>query len=521
MSDTDPTGASESAGGSSEEGTERSDSVAEPAGNAAEVSPSAAEASASATGAAGESGTDPAGESGAEDTPAVADDAMPASAAAPASPATASPPSPPAAPAKKPRARRSRAVISWILIVLASLLIPISVISAWAIRTVTNTDQYVATMSPLARDPVIVDHLADRATDALFSTGVVQNKVTDVLGPKAKPIITPIVSEVKTYVHGLALKVFESPKFGQLWDALNRHTHEALVSVLEGKHNALLQKIEKNGKIVLNVSPTLQTIIDKANARGITLFNPLKAVLSKGDNGLSVTIVSTEQVSKYSGYFNLLVKLGWWVPVIAVVLGILAIVVAVERRRALLRVAVGVALFTLVILALLAVGRNIFLNKVVQHSYRQDVSAAVWDTLLRYLKTDFRWMLLVSVLVALVAWVFGPARWAVAIRSAFVRAWRWVAGQTHELSRKTGDAAAESSGARRTAGWVAEHVNALRIVGVVVAAGFLLFGGNLTGWSLLVIVIVLAVYLALVQLVVVWARRVSGEPSAPATPGVS
>ena len=63
--------------------------------------------------------------------------------------------------------------------VLASLLIPISVISAWAITTVTNTDQYVATMAPLARNPVIIEHLANKATDKLFSTHTVQNKVTD------------------------------------------------------------------------------------------------------------------------------------------------------------------------------------------------------------------------------------------------------------------------------------------------------------------------------------------------------
>ncbi len=39
----------------------------------------------------------------------------------------------------------------------------------------------------------------------------------------------------------------------------------------------------------------------------------------------------------------------------------------------------------------------------------------------------------------------------------------------------------------------------LRILEVAVAALFLVFGGNLTGWSLLVIVIVLAVYLGLLQ----------------------
>ena len=70
------------------------------------------------------------------------------------------------------------------------------------------------------------------------------------------------------------------------------------------------------------------------------------------------------------------------------------------------------------------------------------------------------------------------------------------------------------SGCGARGGWILEHLNGLRIVGVVVAALFLVFGGNLTGWSLLVIVIVLAVYLGLLQLVAAWAKRVAApEPA--------
>ena len=160
------------------------------------------------------------------------------------------------------------------LVVLASLLIPVSVISVWAIRTVTNTDQYVDTMAPLARNQVIDEHLAAKATDALFSTHIVQNKVTAALPPKAKPIVTPIVNQVHSYVEGLALSFFESPRFGKLWDTLNRHTHDAVVDVLTGKQSPLTKKLEKGGGIVVNVTPALNNIIDKANAKGVTLFNP-------------------------------------------------------------------------------------------------------------------------------------------------------------------------------------------------------------------------------------------------------
>src|SRR5208283_4198428 len=168
---------------------------------------------------------------------------------------------------KAPRARRTRGITAWVLVVLASLLIPISVISVWAIRTVTNTDQYVATLAPLARNPVVVDHLAAKATDELFLTHIVQDKVTAALPAKAKPIVTPIVNEVHSYVYGLALKVFESPKSGQLWDSLNRHTHDPVIDVLSGKSTPLTKKLEKAGGIVVNVTPALNNLIDQANAK--------------------------------------------------------------------------------------------------------------------------------------------------------------------------------------------------------------------------------------------------------------
>lgn len=418
--------------------------------------------------------------------------------------------------APKPASRHlARRISVWVLVVLASLLIPISVISVWAIRTVTNTDQYVETMAPLARNQVIVDHLAAKATDALFSTHIVQNKVTAALPPKAKPIVTPIVNQVHGYVEGLALKFFESPKFGTLWDKLNRHTHDAVIDVLTGKETPLTKKLEKGGGVVVNLTPALNNIIDKANAKGVTLFNPVKAVLAQGDK-LSLTVVSKSQVSKFSGFFNLIVKLKWVIPAIALALAALGIGIAVERRKTLLRMAIGVALLTMVLLAGLSLGRITFLNHAGQ-SVNRDVAAAVWDTMLRFLKTDLRWTLLISVLVALGAWLAGPARYAVWIRSTVAKGGRWVAAQWHTLTSGAGRAAAGSDRARRTGGWITEHLNGLRIVGVVVAALFLVFGGNLTGWSLLIIVIVLAVYLGLLQLVAAWARKVANPVAGSGT----
>ena len=362
-----------------------------------------------------------------------------------------------------------------------------------------------------------MDHLAARATDALFSTHIVQKKVTEALPAKAKPIVAPIVNEVHSYVYGLAVKVFSSPQFGQLWDTLNRHSHDAVIDILTGKKTPLQQKLEKGGGIALNLSPALNNLISSANSHGVTLFNPIKAVVGQGGTGLSFTIVSKQQVSKFSGLFNLIVKLKWAIPVIALVLAILSVVIAMEHRKTLLRLAIGVALVTMLLLAGLSLGRITFLNQAAGGGFNRQAAGAVWDIVLRFLKTDLRWMLLVSVLVALGAWLAGPARYAVWIRSTCAKGGRWVGAQAHALSAGTGQAAAGSERVRRTGGWILEHLNGLRIVGVIVAALFLVFGGNLTGWGLLVIVIVLAVYLGLLQLVAAWARKVSGSTMSSGT----
>ena len=210
-------------------------------------------------------------------------------------------------------------------------------------------------------------------------------------------------------------------------------------------------------------------------------------------------------------------KLRWWIPFIALALGILSIVIAVQRRKTLLRLTIGIALFTLVLLGVLAYGRGVFIQQATSHNLNGDVSAAVWDTMLRFLKTSLRWTVLASVLVAFFAWVFGPARYAVTIRSGCAKGGRWVAAQWRALTGAAGAAAEESDRVRRSGGWILEHLNLLRVAGVAVAALVLLFAGNLTGWGLLIIVIVLAVYLGLLQLVAIWARRVS-SPAAGSRP---
>ena len=181
--------------------------------------------------------------------------------------------------------------------------------------------------------------------------------MTGLLPAKAKPLVVPITNQVKSYAHGLALKFFESPAFGKLWDGLNRHTHEAVVDIMEGKTGPLSTDSRRRRHRGQR-RPGAQHHRHELDQRGVTLFNPVKAISTRADKGLAITIVSKDQIDKYSALFNTIVDLGWAVPVTALVIGVLSIAVAVERRKALLRVSLGVSIVTLLFLAALATGRN-------------------------------------------------------------------------------------------------------------------------------------------------------------------
>ena len=60
--------------------------------------------------------------------------------------------------------------------------------------------------------------------------------------------MAPVVTQVHSYVDGLAVKLFSSPKFGKLWDTLNRRSHTAVINILTGKQTPLQKKLAKGDR---------------------------------------------------------------------------------------------------------------------------------------------------------------------------------------------------------------------------------------------------------------------------------
>ena len=96
--------------------------------------------------------------------------------------------------AERPYGRGRRVIVALLLIV-ACVLAPLSVLAVWTRNTLLDTDQYVSTVAPLATNEAIIDAAAANITAALVSETDVEAKVRDALPPRAD-FIAPAVAQL-------------------------------------------------------------------------------------------------------------------------------------------------------------------------------------------------------------------------------------------------------------------------------------------------------------------------------------
>ena len=142
-----------------------------------------------------------------------------------------------------PRSGRWRSWVAGLLIVLAAILAPLSVVAAWARDEVGNTDRYVATVTPLASDPDVqaavtnritneiinvlnIPELLDQTVTALSTLGSAPDSRTSLTS-----LATPLANGVRSFISDKVAAFVASDAFQQAWIAANREAHKAMVAV--------------------------------------------------------------------------------------------------------------------------------------------------------------------------------------------------------------------------------------------------------------------------------------------------
>ncbi|MFJ8212523.1 hypothetical protein [Streptomyces sp. NPDC096033] len=324
------------------------------------------------------------------------------------------------------RHKRVRYAGASVLLLLALLLSPIAVVSAWVDDTITDTDRYVQTVAPLADEPAVQNAVNDKLT-----AGVVANvdvkAITEALGRALKqadapPLVVeksqalegPLKSALTSAVHAVVAKVVASDQFETVWTEANRRAQAAVVNVLTGEGSSAVAS--KGDTIVLDLGTLTDQLKERLTAAGFEKASAIPAVDKQ------IPLLKVDKLDKAQNAMRLLNVVGVWLPVVALALAALAIWCAPAHRVWLMATAIGVGVMMGVLLVALAVARRIYLDSVPPATLPPDAAAVIYDTLVRFLRESARTLIVVAVVTLLAAYLYGPGRGARLVRTEARRA---------------------------------------------------------------------------------------------------
>jgi hypothetical protein len=377
---------------------------------------------------------------------------------------------------------KGRKVAVALLLVVASILAPLAVISVWTKNTLLDTDQYVDTVGPLARNEAIIDAAARNISDALISSTDVEAKIKDALPPRAQFIAGPVSESLETLIQRVAVRLLSSDQFETVWERANRRAHDQVVDVLTGEGKTVETA---NGEVVVNLTPVVDRVKKKLNDLGIDVFNDVSAERISP----RLVLFQSDELEQAQGLTNLLQKGAVVLPIVTLLLFAAAIALSRARRKTVLHAGLGLAIGMLVILTAFNVGRTFYLDAV--KSANRDAAAAVYDQVLNFLRLSARTGFVIGILIAIGAWLAGPTSTATRLRA---------------LTKGGADRELATDG---FAGWVARSRTGLRIAYVALGAIVLVAWSHPKPITVLVIALIVVILMVVTEVV----SRVEPEPT--------
>ncbi|WP_329119803.1 hypothetical protein [Streptomyces sp. NBC_01465] len=389
---------------------------------------------------------------------------------------------------QRPVHHRVRSTFAVVLIVLAAILTPLAAVAVWTSDEIGDTDRYVATMAPLASDPDIQAGVTNRVTNAVMEHVDVNGLLSEVAPadrPKLDLLISqvgkPLTSGLTSFVHSTVERFVSSDAFATIWTGLNRAAHTAVDKALTS---------DNGNKVTIDLAPVIDKVKTQLVDDGLNIASKIPEVHT------SFTVVDSDAVGKARTGFRLLQIMGVWLPVVVVLLAVGGVLLAVRRRRAAITAALLIAAGALVLGLGLVIFRSLYLDKLPE-TVSQPAAAAVYNTLVEFLRTSVRMVAVLGAVVALGAWLTGPGRWAARAREM----WSGGIGAVQSAANLDTGAAGQWMRAKKT--WLNWGV-------VAVAVVVFLLWSHPTGLVVLVIALLTLLALALVEFL-------AADPEAPVT----
>ncbi|BBA97845.1 putative integral membrane protein [Actinacidiphila reveromycinica] len=368
--------------------------------------------------------------------------------------------------ARLPERHRLRSALASLLIILAALLAPLSVVAVWVADDVADTDRYVRTVEPLASKPDVQAAVTANVTTAIMRRIDIDTLLSQV-APDKRPGVkealgalnAPITEGVRNLVRQTVATFVASDAFRTLWAQLNRRAHAAFVGALTGDSGTAVRV--EGDTVTLDLAPVVEQVKQRLVDSGLTVASNIPPVQAQ------YTLIESENVKRAQTGFRVLQLAGNWLPVVTVLLAAGGVLLAARRRRALATVALAVAATVAGLGIGLSVFRIVYLDRL-PAKIDERAAGTVYDQMVHFLRESVLMVIVLGVVVALSAWLSGAGRWAVRVRAAWVSA---IAAVRQAVGVSTGPVGS----------WVHRYRHLLHWLVVLVAAVVLVLWSYPTG----------------------------------------
>ncbi|CAB4905106.1 MAG: hypothetical protein F2806_06120 [Actinobacteria bacterium] len=308
-----------------------------------------------------------------------------------------------------------RSVASLLIFLLAALLTPSAIVGHWGHRTVTDAEQYIATVGPLASDPIIQQAVGAEVTKVLVEKIDTTALVDSFLGNFVKnPTINerlsgPIAAGVNGLIGQAVDRVLASPAFETVWITANTAAQKSLMYLLEGNPQGIIQR---NGdQIVLDTTSLLKEVQTQIVASGLSIA----ANVTIPETGNQVVLFETPLIGQIQTIYSFTSPILKWFPLIVAALFALSIALARRRPRVVLTLGIVLTITAIIMLLSLSSAETLAEGKLNAQGLGLAL-IAFWTTFFSYLVGGLQALLLLGVVAIVAGWFAGRSSYAGILR---------------------------------------------------------------------------------------------------------
>lgn len=392
---------------------------------------------------------------------------------------------------------RGRGFAAWTILVVAALLLPVAFTAFWAQRTLVDTERYIATVAPLAKDPTIQQAVGDKVSSVLIEQIDAGNRLQNVLPPQLAPLAPLVAGGVNNFVEQQVDQILKSPKFADVWEGINRRLQASLIKALSGNPDGAVT-IEGD-QVILDTGDLIEIVKQRLVDRGLSWAAniPVPPLVDR-----QVVILTSPQLETARKAYAIGQPVAQWLIWAVILLFVVAVVISTRRARMIIGVGVAFVLAAIVLKLGLAYGQNELALTLAGTPFEY-AQQSFFTILTQFLVIGIRAVLVLGIVLVLVGWFLSGTKAAGAARGLVSSG---TSGAGSRLSGQLGPVGAFFARTRR----------AWQVLVVVIAAVVLVASDQLTGSTILWTLVFSVVALVVLEVLAAAAPMEPAEPEVEA-----